>query len=212
MLQFLKFCARAVKNAIATQSLALMSKSDIEPNTNISLDLKFYDLGENVYIGENCYLDPGISVGRFSRLGDRVTIHCSPSSKVKIGKFCSISSDVSLITTYHPIEYLSTSYRVLKFKGPNSIAAPINIGNDVWVGKNAIILQGVTIGDGAIIGAGSVVTKDVDEYSIVVGNPAKKIRERFSQEKIQEIKKLNWWDWPLNKIYDNQDLFYKKIS
>ncbi len=76
------------------------------------------------------------------------------------------------------------------------------IGNDVWIGYNALILSGVNIGDGAIIGAGSVVTKDVPAYAIVGGNPAKIIRKRFSDQKIEALLRLKWWDWEIEKLQE----------
>ena len=79
----------------------------------------------------------------------------------------------------------------------------IVIGNDVWIGYKAIILAGVKIGDGAIIGTRALVTKDVPAYSIVGGVPAKIIRKRFSEDIINELKILKWWDWPKQKIAQN---------
>lgn len=79
----------------------------------------------------------------------------------------------------------------------------IIIGNDVWIGYEAVILAGVTIGDGAIIGTRAVVTKDVPPYSIVGGVPAKSIRKRFDDETIVELLRLKWWDWSEEKIAQN---------
>ena len=77
------------------------------------------------------------------------------------------------------------------------------IGNDVWIGYEAVILAGVTIGDGAIIGTRAVVTKDVPPYTIVGGVPAKVIRKRFSDDVISALLKTKWWDWPADKIAKN---------
>lgn len=79
----------------------------------------------------------------------------------------------------------------------------IVIGNDVWIGYNATILAGVTIGDGAIIATNSTVIKDVKPYSIVGGNPAFEIKKRFSEETISKLLKLKWWDWDIEKITKN---------
>ena len=79
----------------------------------------------------------------------------------------------------------------------------IVVGNDVWIGYEAVILAGVTIGDGAIIGARAVVTKDVPPYTIVGGVPAKPIRKRFNEETIDILLKLKWWDWSKEKIAKN---------
>ena len=77
------------------------------------------------------------------------------------------------------------------------------VGNDVWIGYGTTIMSGVTIGDGAIIATKSVVTKDVEPYAIVGGNPAKEIRKRFSEEKIKELLEIQRWDWPIEKITEN---------
>lgn len=79
----------------------------------------------------------------------------------------------------------------------------IVVGNDVWIGYEAVILAGVTIGDGAIIGARAVVTKDVPPYTIVGGVPAKQIRKRFNEETIDTLLKLKWWDWSKERISKN---------
>ena len=79
----------------------------------------------------------------------------------------------------------------------------IVIGNDVWIGYEAVVMAGVTIGDGAIIGARAVVTKDVPPYTIVGGVPARKIRRRFSDNVIARLLELKWWDWPAERIQRN---------
>ena len=79
----------------------------------------------------------------------------------------------------------------------------LKIGNDVWIGHEAVILSGVTIGDGAIIGTRAVVTKDVPSYTIVGGVPAKPIRKRFDEETIQKLKEIRWWDWEEERIKKN---------
>ncbi len=76
-------------------------------------------------------------------------------------------------------------------------------GNDVWIGYGTTIMPGITIGDGAIIATKSVVTKDVEPYTIVGGNPAKSIRKRFSEEEINTLLDMQWWDWPIEKITEN---------
>lgn len=86
---------------------------------------------------------------------------------------------------------------------------PIFIGNDVWIGYNVLILPGVTIHDGAVCAAGAVVTHDVPPYTIVGGVPAKPIRRRFSDEMIEKLLKIRWWDWPEEKIKENLEYFYQ---
>lgn len=77
------------------------------------------------------------------------------------------------------------------------------IGNDVWIGFNSTIMPGIKIGDGAIIASNSTVTKDVEPYSIVGGNPAKEIKKRFSKEQIEKLLKISWWNWEIEKITKN---------
>lgn len=77
------------------------------------------------------------------------------------------------------------------------------VGNDVWIGFNSTIMPGVKIGDGAIIGTNSVVTKNVEPYSIVGGNPAKEIKKRFSKEQIENLLQIKWWNWKIEKITEN---------
>jgi len=124
-----------------------------------------------------------------------------------IGKFCSVASFVRINTTNHPtydrIAQHHFTYRSKRFGfGEDDIefferrkSKSVTVGHDVWLGHNAIIMPGVSIGNGAVVGAGAVVTKDVEPYSIVAGVPAKKIRMRFTDDLIIKIEQLKWWDW-----------------
>ena len=132
--------------------------------------------------------------------------------RLVIGKFCSIACGATFIfnSANHKQSALSTYtfpllYEEWQLKKEDVASAwdnkgDIVIGNDVWIGYEATILSGVTIGDGAIIGAKAVVTKDVPPYSVVGGVPAKKIKQRFDAETIQKLQQLKWWDWPDEKI------------
>lgn len=155
--------------------------------------------------------------GIFTRNNSEV-ITSTDTFKLYIGKFCSIAGGVSIIlSSGHRADWISTfpfiyleDKSVLDYKDNDKIGnissnGDIHIGNDVWIGKNAIILSGIKIGDGAIIGAGSVVTKDVTDYEIVAGNPAKHIKYRFETEEIEILKKIGWWDWPIDKIIENRN-------
>lgn len=128
-----------------------------------------------------------------------------------IGKFCSIANDVCIGLGKHPIDNFSTAtvfYRIsntLNIKlidkdFPFEEYKNITIGNDVWIGARAIVLDGVTIGNGAVIAANSVVTKDVPAYAIVGGVPAKIIKYRFPEEKIKKLNDSKWWELNLNEI------------
>lgn len=134
--------------------------------------------------------------------GDRLTI----------GKFCSLACGVRFLFTSanHTLHSLSTYPFPIFFEewglDPRNIRTAwdnrgdIVVGNDVWIGYEAVILSGVTIGDGAIIGARAVVTHDVPPYTIVGGVPAKPIRRRFDDETVARLLALRWWDWPEEKI------------
>ena len=132
--------------------------------------------------------------------------------KLIIGKFCSIACGTKFLfnCANHALKSLSTYtfplfYEEWELEKSNITTAwdnkgDIVIGNDVWIGYEAVIMAGVHIGDGAIIAARAVVTKDVPSYTIVGGTPAKEIRKRFDTEVIQQLLKLKWWDWSTNKI------------
>lgn len=135
--------------------------------------------------------------------------------KLIIGKFCSIACGAKFLfnSANHTLNSLSTYPFPLFFEewelDPKNVAQSwdnkgnIVIGNDVWIGFEAVILAGVTIGDGAIIGTRAVVTKDVAPYTIVGGVPAKPIRKRFDDQTIEALLKTKWWDWPEEKIAKN---------
>lgn len=171
---------------------------DINPLlTRITLkdDIKKYnwEIGNHTY-GTPFVMDSGIS-------------------NLKIGKFCSIAPGVNIILGNHITNTASTyPFSSLKTFWPgarkNSIAdheskGDVNIGNEVWIGSNATIMPGVKIADGAVIAANSVVTKDVKPYSIVGGNPAKLIRMRHSDEIIEALLQIKWWDWSDEEVDNN---------
>ena len=132
--------------------------------------------------------------------------------KLIIGKFCSIACGTKFLfnCANHSLKSLSTYtfplfYEEWELEKSNITTAwdnkgDIVIGNDVWIGYEAVIMAGVHIGDGAIIAARAVVTKDVPPYTIVVGTPAKEIRKRFDAEVIQQLLMLKWWDWSTDEI------------
>lgn len=129
---------------------------------------------------------------------------------VRIGRFCSIAYQVTLGVGNHPTHLLSThpfatksSYdreHTTPFKTVGDWRRPTVIGHDVWIGQNAVVVQGVTIGTGAIIGACALVTKDVPPYAIVGGVPAKVIRYRFDDATIEALLASEWWTLPFNAI------------
>ena len=181
---------------------------------------------ETVYL-KNVVTDPSIIIGDFTMYNDFVNdpqefeknnvLYHYPinNDKLKIGKFCSIACGakflfnsanhtVKSLTTYpFPIFFEEWGLDVRDITTAWDNKGDIVIGNDVWIGYEAVIMSGVTIGDGAIIGTRAVVTKDVPPYTIVGGVPAKQIRKRFSEETISELLELKWWDWTFEKISQN---------
>ena len=128
-------------------------------------------------------------------------------STLHIGKYCSIAENVTIflggnhridwVTTY-PFSSIFPEAR--HFKGHPATKGDVVIGNDVWIGRSATILSGLKIGNGAVIGAGSMVTKDVPDYGIVAGNPAKLVKMRFDDDTIQALNRIGWWNWPHDHI------------
>ena len=142
-------------------------------------------------------------IGDYTGLMPGVSIR---DKKTRIGKFCAIASDVMIGTGMHPTNYLTMKTFTYKPMGYWTIPEenrvkfinhkPVVIGNDVWIGTRAIIMDGIKIGNGAVVGAGAVVTRDVPPFAIVGGVPAKIIRYRFDEKTIQRIENLRWWDFP----------------
>lgn len=164
------------------------------------------------------YSHPQVTVGDYT-YGFRPESFFSyhPDDRVLIGKFCSLADGVKFVFGHHatnqvatfPIRALCCGYAPYfdaKSKGH------IEIGNDVWIGLNVIILSGVKIGDGAVIAAGSVVTKSIPAYSIYGGVPAKFIKHRLGEDQISKLLKIRWWNWPIEKIRENEALFYGDVN
>lgn len=167
--------------------------------------------------------NPNIKVGRYSYysgyyhghsfddcarylLADRDDV-----DKLIIGSFCSIGSGASFIMAGnqgHRYDWAS-SFPFFYMKEEPAFASSLDafqragdtvIGSDVWIGSEAMIMPGVKIGHGAVIGSRALITRDVEPYAIVGGNPAKQIKKRFSEEDISLLLEMEWWDWPLDKI------------
>ncbi len=195
------------------QSYNLRKKNiSISTGCNIS-NSKF---GKNIFLGENVSLI-NCKIDDYS--------YISLNSKIKntsIGKFCSIGPNVQIILGKHPLNFVSTHPVFYSKNKPFKTFSDriyideydsVLIGNDVWIGEGVIIPSGVTIGNGAIISARSVVTKNIEPYSIVGGIPAKLIKYRFDESTIKKINNSNWWDWDESKLkfdyltFHNPELF-----
>lgn len=196
----------------------------------ISAEKIYPRTGDNqtIYL-KNVITNPNISVGDYTMYNDFVNnpvmfeknnvLYHYPINhdKLIIGKFCSIACGARFLfnSANHTMSSLSTYPFPLFFEEwdlkREDVASSwdnkgnIIIGSDVWIGYEAVILAGVTIGDGAIIGSRAVVTKDVPPYTIVGGIPAKPIRKRFDDETISRLLEIKWWDWPKERIAENID-------
>ncbi len=193
------------------------------PDKNTIYPLEGY---ERLCFLKNIIKNPNIIVGNYTYYDDFEDVHNFEKNvkyhfdftgdKLVIGKFCMIASDVKFIM--NGANHLNDSISAYPFaifgngwegamegrSYPNK--GDLVIGNDVWIGYNATLMAGITVHDGAIIAANSTVTKDVEPYAIVGGNPAAVIRKRFSVEKIRELLAIKWWDWDIEKITRNVNI------
>lgn len=181
---------------------------------------------ETVYL-KHVVTNPNIQIGEYTMYNDFVhdprqfeknnVLYHYPinGDTLRIGKFCSIAcgakflfasanhTQTSVSTYPFPIFFEEWDLDIGDVTSAWDHKGDIIIGNDVWIGYEAVVMAGVTIGDGAIIGARAVVTKDVPPYTIVGGVPARKIRRRFSDNVIARLLELKWWDWPAEQIQRN---------
>jgi virginiamycin A acetyltransferase len=190
------------------------------PDRNTKFPLANYDRlcflknvvkNPNIIVGDYTYYDDFENVENFEK--NVKYLFDFTGDKLIIGKFCMIASGVTFIMNgaNHLTDAVSTYPFAIFGSGwehamegkayPNK--GDTMIGNDVWIGYNATIMAGVIVGDGAIIATNSTVTKDVEPYSIVGGNPAREIRKRFSDDDIEKLLALRWWDWDAEKITRN---------
>ncbi|MCC6148303.1 MAG: Vat family streptogramin A O-acetyltransferase [Anaerolineaceae bacterium] len=189
----------------------------IYPNENIKsvCFIKNVIKRPNIIVGGYTYYSDPAGPERFEA---HVTHHYEfLGDRLIIGKFCAIAKGIEFImnganhrmcsvTTYpfnimgHGWEKATPALEDLPFKGDTVV------GNDVWMGQNVTVMPGVHIGDGAIVAANSVVTKDIPDYHIVGGNPARIIKKRFDDDLIRSLLEIKWWDWPAKKIFDNLEI------
>jgi acetyltransferase-like isoleucine patch superfamily enzyme len=203
---YLRYFFKFKKNVRFSKGSRISSETLLEGNNSLGANSSSYGcvIGYGTYIGKNTHLN-----------------------RAKLGRYCSIASNVSNITGRHPITTFVSTHpcffstgkaagftftKTQKFdeiKYTSSDKKFINeIGNDVWIGENVIIMDGIKIGDGAVIGACSLVTKDIEPYSINIGIPAKLVKYRFQPEQIDFLLKEKWWDKNIEWIKNNIDLFH----
>lgn len=201
-----------IRNNRRNKMKSYLSPDTLYPNAyHTSCYIKNIVKASNIMIGDYTYYDDPNGPENFEQNN---ILYNDPrfEEKLIIGKYCSIASGAKFMMgpANHRMNSFTT-YPFAVFDGPWKEVLPDHldqlphkgdtiIGNDVWIGKDALIMSGVKIGDGAIIGAGSVVTKDVPDYHIVAGNPAKIVKKRFDDETIAFLKKLQWWDLPQEEL------------
>ena len=185
----------------------------MKPDPNRKYPVSGYD--QEIYVKPTIQ-NPNISVGDFTYIADSdfeshvTNFYPWSRDKLIIGKFCQIASGVEFVMNdaNHQMNAVSTfPFYTLEgwdMKAPKAEDMPFKgdtvIGNDVWIGQNAVILPGVHIGDGAIIGANSIVGSDVEPYTVAVGNPAKPVRKRFDDELTALMLEWKWWDKSVEEI------------
>lgn len=222
-----------IENSFVVVALRTYDREAVEDIRRLGLkDEKIYVIAAGIDINIQDVIYKGCLVGRYT-YGYEMLLRDFPIAK-KIGRYCSINGtarivnnhSLSCITTHPFLDYPSymewdkylerkelldkyeIGYDNAEFEN-SSIRknSSVIIGNDVWIGANVIILPGVTIGDGAVLAAGAIVTKDVEPYQIVGGNPAKIIRSRFDDDTIEKLLSIKWWNWEHDKIEECIELF-----
>lgn len=155
---------------------------------------------------------PRVNIGRHTYGDFVIPAFAGAEVTVEVGNFCSIAANVTLLLGGgHNTAWVSTWPIREVFGLPGQYEqhpmyrGTTVIGNDVWIGRDAVIFDGVTIGHGAVIGTRALVTKDVRPYAIVAGVPAKEIRRRFTDEQVDALLEIAWWDWPDEKVLAEAD-------
>jgi chloramphenicol O-acetyltransferase type B len=178
-------------------------------DTSVRLE-RLVDRGLRLKVGRYSYGEPNV------QFNDK-----DPKACLSIGNFCSIATGCTIFVGgfgRHHVDFISTFPLGMVFRKPKKRDVSqaemgylgVSIGSDVWIGRNATIMAGVTIGHGAVVGAASVVSKNVPPYGIVAGAPAKIIRYRFEDRQIERLLAIRWWDWDDERIEGALELFYRR--
>lgn len=171
--------------------------------------LNFY----GVYLARGSRVHADLEIGQGTRINGSAVV--KGLGMARIGKYCAIGDDLRLITSNHYLHALAIQNKVQQDILGTVLTdgkRGITIGHDVWIGDLVTILPGVEIGHGAVIGAGAVVTRSVDAYAVVAGNPARKVSQRFQPEVIDRLLDLKWWDWSIDQMRQRADFFRQDFS
>ena len=175
--------------------------------------IKNFVKAPNIIVGEYSYYDDPVDPEGF----ERNVLYNYGSDRLVIGKFCAIATNVKFIMNgaNHKLDGISTYPFPIFGQGWEAAMDKLMelpsrgdtiIGNDVWIGYEALIMPGVKIGDGAVIAARSVVVSDIPPYVVAGGNPARQIKQRFSDSEVAQLLSIQWWDWDIDKITRNIDI------
>jgi len=186
--------------------MIVLSKKDYE-NPRLPIKIGAYTYGEPIIRGR--FNNNKVQIGRFCSIGPNVKffVHNGNHRASFISTYPFFDPDFGLVSS---MEYENSEVAQIRLDDLYPSKGDIVIGNDVWIGEDSIIFAGVTIGDGAIIGAGSVVRKDVPPYAIIKGEVSSGYTYRFSDEQIEKLLKIKWWDWDIEEIQDNMILLSSK--
>ena len=193
-----KYC-KIEKNAVIDRGSSFEGKNVIKRNS----DILHSHLGYASYVGEDCFKKNAV-IGRYTCIANDVkTVSETHPSKDFVSAHPAFYAKKTPVDLTYVNENCFREYKWLDEEKSITIC----IGNDVWLGEGVRILDGVTIGDGAIVGAGAVVVKDIPPYAVAGGVPAKIIRYRFSEEEIQKLLKIKWWNREQTWLREHAELF-----
>lgn len=163
--------------------------------------------GNNAVGSRTVFAGDTVHVGRATTIG----VNCYLHGPLTLGKYCQLGPSVAIYGTDHGLSFATAYVNSRLYEGrlkAHARTQSVTVGDDVWIGHGAVLLRGISVGSGAIIGAGAVVTRDVPEYAIVAGNPARVVRKRFSEEIIAMLRTLAWWNLSDSELASIESLFH----
>lgn len=161
-----------------------------------------------VKLSSGTRLESDVEIGFGTRVNGALTV--KGKGACRVGRYCALGADIKIITSNHLVSHANIQCSLQRRIGADELdvaKGDVKIGNNVWIGDSAVILSGVKIGDGAVIGAGAIVTKDVCNYGVSVGIPAKVKSTRFEEQICQQLDEVAWWHWDEAKILRNCEFF-----